>query len=591
MSTLLWILVGLLLYTSAAMALKARGLLPSSMKVSGPILTIHTKRGRDFLDWLATPKRLWRAWGNLGVGIALVIMVGSFLAVLFSAISAITAPETTGFIRPQDALVIPGVNQFLPWSAAIDIVIGLLVGLVVHEGGHGLLCRVEDIEIESMGVALFAFIPLGAFVQPDEESQDDADRGGKTRMFAAGVTNNFLVTVIAFALMFAIIGGLVTVVSGVAIGGVLPGSAAEDAGIDRGDVLTEVNGQSVDGEAEFVAALEDADREVTVDRREADPVTVKRSLIVTQAVIDGPIATGADIQSVDGEAVHTRSAFDEALADAEVVELETGDGTVRFPVGAFVSAVPEDDPLGAEGAPDAPMLIHSIDGERTPTSEALTAALSETETGDAVEIVAYHEADGGDNPWAGERHTYEVTLGENPREEYGYLGVGGIQQGTSGIVVDDFGIDTYPADHYHTLLGGSDWGDDPVTTFVSRTFAILILPFASVIEPTLNYNFAGFNGEITNFYEVSGPLGAGVVFALVNALFWTGWVNINLGIFNCIPSYPLDGGHILRSSVEAVLARLPGDATPGMAGAITTAVSVVMILSLLGLLFAPYLLG
>ncbi|MEF8778841.1 MAG: site-2 protease family protein, partial [Natronomonas sp.] len=110
-------------------------------------------------------------------------------------------------------------------------------------------------------------------------------------------------------------------------------------------------------------------------------------------------------------------------------------------------------------------------------------------------------------------------------------------------------------------------------------------------DPNIGYNFAGFNGKITNFYSVSGPLSPGIVFGLVNVLFWTGWVNINLGIFNCIPTYPLDGGHILRSSVEAILSRLPGDASPLTVSAITSAISVTMIFSLLGLLFIPWLLS
>ncbi len=593
MSTLLWVLVGILLYTSAAMALKSRGLLPSSIKVSGPIVTIHTKRGRAFLDWLSTPKRLWRAWGNLGVGIALVIMVGSFLAVLVSAIGTLSEPQTAGFVRPQDALVIPGVNQFLPWEAAIDIVIGLLVGLVVHEGGHGLLCRVEDIEIDSMGIALLAFIPMGAFVQPDEKSQEAADRGGKTRMFAAGVTNNFLVTAISFALLFAIVGSLVSVAPGVAIGGVLPGSAAEDAGIERGDVLVGVDGEAIDGESSFAAALEEADREVTVDRKDAEPVTVDRSLIVTRAVVDGPIETGTEISAVDGESVFTESAFRDALSGQELVELETdaAEDTVRFPVGTFVSTVPSDQPLGSDDngdAPDTPMIVHSVGGEPTPDHEELSAVLAGTEPGETVEVVAYH---GDGNPWDGDRNVYEVTLDEHPNEDHGFLGVGGIQAGTSGIVVDDFGIDTYPAEQYHEMLGGSGWGEDPVTTFVTRTFAALVLPFMNIVDPNIGYNFAGFNGEIANFYSVSGPLGAGVVFALVNVLFWTGWVNINLGIFNCIPSYPLDGGHILRTSVEATLARVPGEASSATVSVITAVISLTMILSLLGLLFGPWLLS
>jgi len=588
MSTLTWVLVGILLYTSAAMALNAKGLLPSSFKVSGPIVTIHTKRGREFLEWLATPKRLWRAWGNFGVGIALVIMVGAFLTVLLSAISTFTQPQATGLIRPQDALVIPGVNQFLPWEAAIDILIGLLVGLVVHEGGHGLLCRVEDIEIESMGIAFLAFIPMGAFVQPDEESQMATDRGGKTRMFAAGVTNNFLVTAISFVLLFALVGSLITVVPGVAIGGALPGSAAQEAGIDRGDVLVGIDGGEIENESEFEAALETADRQVTVDRKDGDSVTVERSLIVTRAVVDGPVETGTEIGYVDGEAVFTESEFAAAIEGREVVELGADEGTVRFPIGAFASTVPEDEPLGEAGAPDTPTIVHSVDGQPTPNHEALSDVLAETEPDETVEVVAFHDSD---SPWDGDRNAYQVTLGEHPTEDHGFLGVGGIQAGTSGVVVDDFGIDTYPAEYYHTTLGGSGWGDDPVTTFVTRTFTLLVLPFMSLIDPNLGYNFAGFNGEVANFYSVSGPLSAGIVFGLVNVLFWTGWVNINLGIFNCIPSYPLDGGHILRSCVEATLARLPGDVSPVTVGAITAGISVIMIVSLLGLLFLPWILS
>jgi len=591
MNTLLWVLIGILLYTSAAMALKSRGLLPSAVKVSGPIVTVHTKRGRALLDWLAGPKRLWRAWGNFGVGIALVLMVGSFFAVLVSALGVITEPQSAGFVRPQDALVIPGVNQFLPWEAAVDIVVGLLVGLVVHEGGHGLLCRVEDIEIDSMGIALLGFVPMGAFVQPDEESQEAADRGGKTRMFAAGVTNNFLVTAISFALLFAIVGSLVSVTAGVAVGGVLPGSAAEEAGLERGNVLVGVDGEEIEDEASFSAALSDADREVTVTRKDGESVTVERGLIVTRAVVDGPVQTGTEIRTIDGEPVFTESSFEAALEGEETVELGTENGTVRLPVGTFVSTVPSDGPLGSAGAPDRPTIIHSVGGEQTANHETLSAVLADTDPGDTIEVIAYHGGESGSDPWSGDREVYQVTLDEHPEEGHGFLGVGGIQTGTSGIGIDDFGIDTYPADRYHAMLGGTGWNDSPVTTFVTRTFAALVLPFMSMIDPNAGYNFAGFNGAITNFYSVSGPLTPGVVFGIVNVLFWTGWVNINLGIFNCIPSYPLDGGHILRSSVEATLARLPGEASRMAVSAITGAISTTMILSLLGLLFVPWLLG
>jgi hypothetical protein len=202
-STLTWVLAGLAIYTVGAMALRARGLLPESIRVSGPIITWHTKRGRIFLNKLARHRRFWRAWGNIGVGIAIVVMVGFGIVVFLSAVAIGLSPEQAAdspIRNPQNALVIPGVNDFLPLSVAPEIIAGLLIGMVVHEGGHGLLCRVEDIEIESMGLAMFAFIPIGAFVEPDEDDRMRANRGAQTRMFAAGVTNNFAVTAVRLAL-------------------------------------------------------------------------------------------------------------------------------------------------------------------------------------------------------------------------------------------------------------------------------------------------------------------------------------------------------------------------------------------------------
>ncbi|PSP69355.1 metalloprotease, partial [Halobacteriales archaeon QH_9_66_26] len=348
-STLVWVLAGLLAYTLVATALQTSGLLPDAVRVSGPITTIHTQRGKRFLDRLAAPKRLWRAWANVGVGIALVVMVGSFVAVLLSAVAIFDRPESTVITQPQDALVIPGVNQFLPLSVAPEIVLGLLVGLVVHEGGHGLLCRVEDIEIESMGLALLAVVPMGAFVEPDEESQATADRGDSTRMFAAGVTNNFAITAIAFALLFGPVVGSIAVAPGVPVGGALDGTPAADAGIGRGDVITGVDGERVANESEFDAALADANRTVVVSLQDGTTTTVRRSVVVARALADGPIDAGTTIRAVNGTAVGTERGFHAALENRTTARLTTDDGTVTIPVGAAAN-VPADGPLASANA-------------------------------------------------------------------------------------------------------------------------------------------------------------------------------------------------------------------------------------------------
>ena len=585
-STLALVAGGIVIYTLAVMALKSRGLLPQSIRAQGPITTIHTQRGKAFLDRLASKRRFWRAWGNLGVGIALVVMAGSFLLVAFAGITAIQNPQPSPLTEPRNVLAIPGVNDFLPLSAAVEIIAGLLIGLVVHEGGHGLLCRVEDIEIDSMGLALLAFIPIGAFVEPDEASRNRADRGAQTRMFAAGVTNNFAVTAIAFALLFGPVMGSFAVVSGLPVGGSLPGSPADEAGINEGAVITAVDGQSVEDAEAMRAALANSSAEsVSVDLKSGGTVTVQREVLVTAATQGAPVAVNSTITAVNGSTVSTASEFRTAAANRTVAALTVQSGgdteTVVAPMGAY-SLIAEDGALAAETPfePGDRVVITSIDGQRTVDFDDLTTALDNRAPGDTVTITGYADAGNGD------QQTVEVTLGGSGSDAQ--LGVR-VQRGVSGFAVDDFGVDSYPAGLFLAVLGGD--GGESIGT-VERVRGALTLPFAG-LSGTIGYNFAGFLGPVQNYYTVSGPLGAlgpGVAFFLANLLFWTAWINLIIGQFNCVPSYPLDGGHILRTSTEAIVSRLPIEDGRALTSTVTTTISLLMIGSLLVMVFGPRLL-
>ncbi|MFB6090519.1 MAG: site-2 protease family protein [Halobellus sp.] len=603
MNTLLWVLVGLAAYSAAAFFLSQRGLLPDSVRIQGPFTTIHTKRGRDLIDWIATPKRFWRAWTNLGVGAALVIMAGMFLFLLVQGIAIARDPPAPSPVnQPQNFLVIPGVNDFLPLSVAPEIVFGLLVGLVVHEGGHGILCRVEDIDIESMGVFLLTVVPLGAFVQPDEESQRNASRGGRTRMFAAGVTNNFFVTFVAFALLFGPIVGSIAVAPGVAVQGAYDGSPAAQAGIAQGDRITAVGGVPVDNESSLDAALLRTDaRTISVElgggrsaaARETRTIAVERSLIVAGSVAGNPanISVESDpirVTRVNGTPVYTRAGFAAAVGEDRFARLTTTRGTVTIPVGAYLTRVVEDGPLAQSGAPTEPgVIVTAVDGQRVVSSTELTRVLDGTTPGETVAVEIYHD---------GAVETYEVTLGENPQDGNGFLGVN-IFPGTSGLLLTDFGVQSYPAGTYLELLGGDGGpdasglsgaiGDSPLAT----VYVSLVLPLASLVLGIPN--FPGFTGNVYNFYAVTGPLGflGTGVFLLANVAFWMAWINLQLGLFNCIPGYPLDGGRILRTSVEAVVSRLPISDRDRVVTTITTGIGLTMLASLLLLVFGPTILG
>jgi membrane-associated protease RseP (regulator of RpoE activity) len=593
MSVLMWVLGGLLAIWLLGAVLQARGLLPPALEFHGPMVTLHTRRGRRLIDRLSRPKRLWRAWGNFGLGIALVVMFGSLIAIVaVAAINLQNPPPPSAINQPQNVLVIPGYNQFLPPSVAGEILAGLVLALVVHEGGHGILCRVEDIEIDSLGLLFIAVIPAGAFVQPDEQSQERASRGARARMFAAGVTNNFAITALALALLFGPVVGSIGVVSGATVSGAIAGSPADAVGIDRGDVVVGVENRTVDSNDDLDRVLERVE-ERSVDvrlRNRAEPVRVTRNVTVVSNATAAPglqaLGRGDRITAVGGTTVDTVADLSTALANRTVATVTTADGRTvgPTPLGAYVTVQPGG-PFSAAGAPNGSLVVTGVGGQRVVTDGDLDRALAATSPGQTVTVEAYLD---------GEPTAFEVRLGESPSESSGFLGVW-IRPGIGGLAVSDFGAGTYPAGRYLSVLGGDcERCPDLALGFLDRVRLTLLMPVIGTAgSQALPYNFPGFTGGITNFYTVGGPLGilGAWVFLLANLLFWSGWINLNLAFFNCIPTFMLDGGHMFRAATESVVSRLPLDRGHRAVSAATVAVQLVMLLGLLVALFGARLLN
>lgn len=97
------------------------------------------------------------------------------------------------------APVIPGIT--IPLSEGI---IALIFVAFVHEVAHGVLCAVEKIKVNSSGAILLGFLPIGAFVEPDEKKLSKSSVWSKRRVLIAGSTSNLIFFVILLPVALSI---------------------------------------------------------------------------------------------------------------------------------------------------------------------------------------------------------------------------------------------------------------------------------------------------------------------------------------------------------------------------------------------------
>jgi membrane-associated protease RseP (regulator of RpoE activity) len=248
-----WLLILVLLagvYTAIAFVIHRNKLWEEHIVFYGPIMALRTNRV-GFFDKFVSYRTFFRIYGTAGV-IAVIIVSVFITLMLFISVryTLLFQPEPTGIYEPQNILLLPGINEYVPSTLAVWF--AFVITIAIHEFGHGILCRVENIKVKTMG-ALIAVIPIGFFVEPDEEELDKTKGMPKVRMFGAGITNNLVVGFSCFILLILFM-GLAVPISQPIIHGVYKDYPAANAGIPSGSV---VRGISTDAANQTVSTRQD----------------------------------------------------------------------------------------------------------------------------------------------------------------------------------------------------------------------------------------------------------------------------------------------------------------------------------------------
>jgi membrane-associated protease RseP (regulator of RpoE activity) len=233
-----------------------------SYELKLPLILIHTPFGLKFFDKIANSKfgKIYAKFNiylmPLITALAVFLIVGSLL-VLFSNDSA---REGVREIGPQGNLLIPGLNPILPWTYGW---IGLVITIIIHEAGHGIVARVYNTKVESTGVVLFFVIPIGAFVNIQQDELNRTSFKQKSAILTAGPMNNMILAGICFGLLFLLVSSLSPISNtsgdepGITVLTVGENSLAKSIGLEKNSVITFINNQPIEEVVELRDILRD----------------------------------------------------------------------------------------------------------------------------------------------------------------------------------------------------------------------------------------------------------------------------------------------------------------------------------------------
>jgi membrane-associated protease RseP (regulator of RpoE activity) len=269
-----------------------------------PLLTLRTKRFSFIFDKLGkTRGAKYIAWVFLALvpviaALALFLITGSLVALLNNPAAGQVVKE----MGPGSILMLPGINPMLPivygWAA-------IVIAIVVHEGAHGIIARNNGFRVKSSGLLFFLVIPIGAFVDVDEEQLKTSRARPAVKVMAAGVGGNIILGAVCLIGLMLVVGSLAPMVNGVYINDVNSTMPAAVAGLQPKDVIVSINNMTISSSNDLRVALDNktAGDTVLVTVRRGDSWQYQYTTTVNLTTSDNRTVMGVTVYNLATDAI------------------------------------------------------------------------------------------------------------------------------------------------------------------------------------------------------------------------------------------------------------------------------------------------
>lgn len=478
-------------YLIIVFILHKKGILQKyNMSIWGPFVFWKTGRGRDVIDRLARPVRFWKGYAIFGKLVVIGVMFGIMALLIWEAFLVTNIPADQA-PSPIMLIGLPGINPIIPiWYG----ILGLVVAVFIHEFAHGILTRVGEMKIRALGI-VFLVLPMGAFVEPDEEALGKVEKKKRTSVYAVGPATNIIMAIICAILFSSVMmSSAEPVRENPLITSIVSETPAAMSGLQFGDQIYTINGVEVPpgGYSSFNAP--DPNTTVTMQYYRGNdlmPAEVISGVVVTLTASGLPadnagLRSGMMLTSLNNTIIRNEDDFRSAL-------LAVTPGTT-VPLTALQYNA------SAEQYQIAPGVV-SI----TPLNKK---EYFEANHGQTAENISY--------------------IGVNTA----YLGAG---TSSPNVIVDKLS---------NPFAGADTFGE-----YVAGGLIYIALPFTGLQPMPANL------AEIFVPVGIFSWMSASTFWIVANCLYWIFWINLMVGMTNALPAVPLDGGFLYRDWIDSLVAK------------------------------------
>ncbi len=453
--------------------------------VYGPALMLKIVKNRKLLDRISKhfPGKFF---GRISV---IIVILSAFVAMAMLIYGAYLSLS----IKPSNApslrllIGIPGLNPAIPigFGAA-----ALIISVVIHEVFHGIVARNHGIKVNSVG-ALFFIIPVGAFVEPDEQEIQAADPVHRRRIIAAGPGINIILALVSILIISLLL---------------FPSASPTHDGIY-------VEGVDAHSPASYL------------------------------------ISTGTEVTSFGnysgsqlGNLLFTSNMEPGKLYNATVYN-GNHSTIIQIPAGVVIDSVVKGLPADKANLSVGSVIL-SVNEVTIFNDTTLGDLLANTTPGTSISVktVTYTLSSTGN--LSGTQHVYNVTTmskfayysqydpsaNQNSYKNESFIGITSTYGGILGV----------PMEQMKSIMSGIEIFTNPWT----GALIFISLPFASLYP---------IPSSLAGLFTV--PFSPFIFWGTVNMFYWLFWINFLLGVTNALPLFVLDGGQFFRDTLHILSRR------------------------------------